>query len=343
MIRLRGVRLSGALLAAGLVSGCATTPNVVYHYYPPQSRSNVTVTQTVDCDQSKTQVIVGNVAVVNTAYSSDYSRGPYSFPIKAVDGALADTDVAFTLYEDGRLKGINESTTGQAETILKAAVNFGAALAPLGGQAPPTGATATLPECAYIDTWGAGKPVTLTYVKNFGYSDATGKLGNLDQPQPKDLYDRIKGKLPLIQLKVDAPVSIESASYAGDASSSDVVLLSLSKMASASVSVLAEGQKFFSSVVIFPTPESFTLPIPKAALFGKNAFSLSVAESGAITSIEYNKTSGAAGVFNVGNAAATAAAPGTTADQAAQAKAQADLIAQQQRLVRCHAKPASCQ
>ncbi len=92
-----------------------------------------------------------------------------------------------------------------------------------------------------------------------------------------------------------------------------------------------------------PSPKTYLLPIPKAALFGKQNFALSLADSGAVTAIEYGKATGAAGPLNVLGAAATAAAPDSTAAKAAEVKAQADLIAQQQRLTRCQAHPAQCQ
>jgi hypothetical protein len=59
--------------------------------------------------------------------------------------------------------------------------------------------------------------------------------------------------------------------------------------------------------------------------------------------VDYGKSNGAAGALNASNAILTAGAPESTASKAADIKAQADLIAQQQRLVRCQAKPESCQ
>ena len=92
-----------------------------------------------------------------------------------------------------------------------------------------------------------------------------------------------------------------------------------------------------------PDAQTYVLPIPKAALFGKQSFSLALSEAGVITSVEYGKNTGAASVLNAAGAAATAQAPETTAAKAADVKAQADLIAQQQRLARCQANPAQCQ
>ena len=87
---------------------------------------------------------------------------------------------------------------------------------------------------------------------------------------------------------------------------------------------------------------TYTLPIPAPATFGKQTFAASFAESGALTSVQYVSNTGAGQVLNVFNSALTAAQGQTTEQKAAEVKAQADLIAQQQRLVQCIADPKSC-
>lgn len=109
------------------------------------------------------------------------------------------------------------------------------------------------------------------------------------------------------------------------------------------VDLTAQGQSIWTGTIQVPLPQTYLLPIPKAALFGKQSFSLSLSEAGAVTSVDYGKNTGAASALNAAGAIATAAAPETVAAKAAEVKAQADLIAQQQRLARCHANPAQCQ
>ena len=96
-----------------------------------------------------------------------------------------------------------------------------------------------------------------------------------------------------------------------------------------------------SKSVPVPTTTTFAVPIPKAALFGKQTFSLVLAESGRITSLGYGRTAGVPGALG-----ATAAAAGaeTTEDntEAAAMKAASDLIAQQQRYNNCKLKPSEC-
>lgn len=98
------------------------------------------------------------------------------------------------------------------------------------------------------------------------------------------------------------------------------------------------------STLTVPRPVAdgvLTLPIPKAALFGKQTFQLALADSGRITSLGYGRTAGASGALNaVGSLAGEQTAADTA--EAAALKAAADLIAQQARLSSCVLKPTDC-
>lgn len=126
-----------------------------------------------------------------------------------------------------------------------------------------------------------------------------------------------------------------------DAVGSAEVPLRLQRMVSFSVQVRdAQGDIAAKSIPV-PTSGSFVLPVPKAALFGKQSFSLSLADSGRITSLGYGSTSGAAGSLNALSAVAGAETTEENA-QAAAMKAASDLIAQQQRYSNCKLKPTEC-
>jgi hypothetical protein len=77
----------------------------------------------------------------------------------------------------------------------------------------------------------------------------------------------------------------------------------------------------------------------KAALFGKQTFTVSLSEAGAVMSVGYGKNAGTASALNAIGAIVNTE---TAAAKAAELKAQADLIAQQQRLVLCQTKPDQC-
>jgi hypothetical protein len=348
-----GIPSVAVCLVAAVLEGCASTPPVTYRYYPAQASTTFTVTQTIDCDASQTKVVTVNTPQATTAYTANVDANPYTLPIKGLDGWFADSDIAVKLTDDGRLQSINQSTTGQGETILKSAVTFAAAAAALGGGAPvkAPGTPQPLPECVTIKSFGGGKPVTLIYTLVVDWNkDPRGGIflasrGGVDLSNDKGLFDSLKGQLPTLEVMIHDPSVLESAaSYTAGTSDSPAILLTLQQVAAVPVDFIVQGQTLARSDIMVPQQHStYELPIPKAALFGKQSFSLSLADSGAITSIEYGKNTGAASVVNVLGSAATAAAPETTAAKAADVKAEADLIAQQQRLARCQAKPAACQ
>jgi hypothetical protein len=124
----------------------------------------------------------------------------------------------------------------------------------------------------------------------------------------------------------------------------DVVTLSLQRVKTAEIQITAANPKpLWKGIVPIPTAEPYDLPIPTAALFGTQKLGLSLSEAGAITAIDYGKSTGAAGTANAATTIVGAVTPESTATKAADIKAQADLIAQQQRLHRCLVNPTTCQ
>jgi hypothetical protein len=92
--------------------------------------------------------------------------------------------------------------------------------------------------------------------------------------------------------------------------------------------------------------DRISVPIPKAATFGTRKFTLALTDYGSISKLQYTATGGvtdAAGAFNtIAGAIADSKKGPTTAQQAAEVQAQADLIYQQQRKATCLAKPETC-
>jgi len=86
----------------------------------------------------------------------------------------------------------------------------------------------------------------------------------------------------------------------------------------------------------------YNLPIPTAPIFGGQTFAVSLGESGEITSLSYGKTSGLGSALGATNDVLGAFKPETTAAKASEVQAEADLIAQQQRLIRCRLSPSQC-
>ena len=102
-----------------------------------------------------------------------------------------------------------------------------------------------------------------------------------------------------------------------------------------------EAEPIGSATITVPLLGTFELPIPKAALFGKQSFSLALADSGRITSIGYGSTAGAPGALNALSSVAGVQSAEDSAEAAAR-QAAADLIAQQSRLSGCLLNHADC-
>jgi hypothetical protein len=332
----------------GLAGACSAIPDVEYRYYPSKMTLTVSVTQAIDCSSDKTALIVANAASITPNYSADFTKGPYRIRIRDIEGAVggvADSDATFSFYDDGRLKSINQSTTGQGEAVIKSAVTLAAGF--IAGAAPGAAAPKVLDVCTVIANLGGGKGVNLTYGTVISYQPSQkDALYDLPvSPASQAIYDKIRDSLPKLQVIVDKATPTESgAGFLAQTSGSDgdVVDLTLQKTASVKVDVTSQGASFASSNVVAPADGTYTLPIPKAALFGKQSLGLTLSEAGAITTVDYGKLSGAPGALNAANAVATTESQSTAA-RAAEVKAQGDLIAAQQRLLRCQVKPAQCQ
>jgi hypothetical protein len=96
------------------------------------------------------------------------------------------------------------------------------------------------------------------------------------------------------------------------------------------------------SVLVAQLGTPYEIPIPTPKAFGKLTLTASFSESGALSSLEYTDTNGSASLVNSLSALAKSTASDTTAENVTQAKNQADLILQQQRLVLCEASPSNC-
>ncbi len=328
-------------LAVLAFAGCASTPNVEYRYFPARASTAVTVTQTIDCSQDKTRFNFIHTPTVVTTYSSDRSRKPFALSTKDLQSALTDAEVKFDWFDDGRLKSVNQSSVGQGENTVKAAMTF---LAPVvGGAAPGVG------ECDKVATLGGGKPVTIVYERAIEY--AKGESDQVFSLHPsvnsKAIYDSakdvLKARLPVLSFKArpweEIVPLVQATEDTSDAQGE--LPLTLNKTAVVPVQILVSEVAFWSGRVVVPTAETYAVPIPKPKLFGKQAFALTLNEAGGIATMGYISLSGTAGAFNALNAVSTTVSPSDSA-RAATIRAEADVIAQTQRLAACQAKPTEC-
>jgi hypothetical protein len=324
------------VMVANAVAGCASTPDVTLNYYPAKWEMIVTVTQTAGCSADKKRLVINHQPGVAAAFTSILDK-PFQIRLKDLDGVFANADTTVTFMDDGRLKTVNHETTGQGESIVKSAVSLVTAI---GGLAALNDTDITA-RCDTIEKWGGGKPVTLTFRKVLDASSLGSSAAELEPiPESRGLAEELKGHLPIPKAAITKePGTRMPAQVPADSGAEKFATLELQKIGSVLV-VISNGDGIIgTSRIMVPEQETYLLPIPKAAIFGKQTFNLSLSDAGAPTSIKYGKTSGTTESLNaLGDLVKSQGA----AAKAAEFKAEAELIIQQQRLVLCQTKPDQC-
>lgn len=321
------------------LSSCAHVPNAEVGYYLPKSKVDFKVIRTVVCDEANHPNVV-NSATPNVTHSAD--KGQFvQIPLSGLKGIFSDTDVKFEFYEDGRLKNVNATSAGQGETILKTVVTIAAAAFAFEGGTP-----AYPKQCAFIKAANGGKPLTLTYEGTIDFSNKEPQNINADitsafySAKLEDAVGHVCAVVESVEVPKEVPLKYKPKD--GD------VLLKALQPGSVRLKVFAgganecKGKIWDGSLPVAQFGTLYTLPLPAPTIFGKEVLSASFAESGAITTIQYTSNAGAGQALNVANSGFTAIKGETTAQKAADVKAEADLIAQQQRLAQCMADPINC-
>ena len=319
------------------VYGCAIVPDVTLTYYRTKWNAQVTVTQTVGCKTETGQLYIANALTVTPSYASD-TQNPFRLKIKDLQGWYADSEMRMDFTDDGRLKSINQSTTGQGESIVKSAVGLVTALAAGKGIGP----FARVDPCQFLSQVSKDKSlVTLTYRATIDKNSLAMPPELTPAQDSMFYYQNLRASLPKLQLKVEKVADNGSGpSYAAPAEEAHkMILLELQKTGFVEVSVSGAAEALGPARITVPEDATYQLPIPKGELFGKQAFSLTMSDAGAVGTVGYNRNIGAVGALNALGAVANAETP---AAKAADLKAQADLIAQQQRLVLCQTQPTQC-
>jgi hypothetical protein len=373
------------LLCGGpLLCACAATPDVQMSYYLPKASMSLKAIRTVGC--GKDGILYSTTDVVpTTSYSrDDGTLTPLYF--QSTGGTFSNADLAVKLADDGRLLGINVTTEGQGEDILKA-------VAPIVGMILPGGAFASSlyaghfpvpPElaaeaaCKSVKDHGDKGVLTLTYLaeEKFEPKEKSSKQIEL-APGSADYAYTVDRALDPLFLNVSAsqPVRLPVGTSSENLSASleerahwqsaiadwnGTTILRLRQPASVPVCVSAkmgtdcknaeqngrassDAPVIWSAAVLVPQRgENYPLPIPKGAQFGSQVFALALSDAGTITTLQYAKKGGAAGVLSGVGAGLGAYKPQSAEDKANELKGEADLIAQQQRLIRCQLDNKSC-
>lgn len=328
------------LALASMLGGCAHLPHATIGYYLPTSDVSFKVIRTIACDAGGNPVIA--TAVTPTVRHFANRTDPNAFKkvaLTKLNGDFSDADVKFDFYEDGRLSAVNATSTGQGEAILKTAITLTATAVKMGTM---VALTLTPGECQQIKDFGGGKPLTITYSATVALADGATTVIAAD-PDSAFYADTFKAVLLPITATVighttpDKPVDFTPAT--------DDVVLDLRQPGMVHIALTVAGTAkpvWDDSLVVASVGTPYQLPVPRPATFGKKTLAAAFAESGAIKSVQFVSNTGAGQALNVASAGLTALDGDTTAQKAAQVKAEGDLIAAQQRLVACKADPTTC-
>lgn len=365
--RLSKVIATVAVVTLPFFGGCASIPDITVNYRPVKWALLVTVAHTITCNQDGSVAIVERGATFTPIYSAASIDPRYQIQLKKLDRYFADADITVVLTDDGRLKSINQSTTGQGEAIAKSAI---AAVATVSAQ-PLTAPLAVQPKagvslfkqnvfeqlvkkanpstvCGIVSKYSVVAANKLAQVSLVQTALVNPASGNSVDAEPSKDQEVLLNELKAAELDLKAEVTtalskeeLQPIAKPADSVAHDEVPLTLQRMVSMSISAKDVQGPISSKSIPVPTADAFVVPIPKAALFGKQSFSLVLAESGRITSIGYGRNTGMPGALGAVTAVAGAE---TTEDniEAAAMKAAADLIAQQQRYNNCKLKPTEC-
>ncbi|APG09941.1 hypothetical protein BKD09_16575 [Bradyrhizobium japonicum] len=204
---------------------------------------------------------------------------------------------------------------------------------------------------------GADPTFAVDKVSSSGYDEQSGDRTNMTfvpDAASKPAYDALRGQLgermattlKVISTKADQRMMTSTAPTT--VTSGEGFPLELNKVAVVNLGIdghagdMLQSTQIWGSAVPIPMRETYQLPIPSPAIFGKTAFGISLSDYGSVTSLHYGETGGASEALDAVGQIANVLKPKTTEDAVNDLKGQADLIAQQQRLIGCEVSPWTC-
>jgi hypothetical protein len=338
-------RNSFSMLLLVALAGCATVPPMDVGYYLPKGAVAFRAVESVSCDGGN-HILGAVTGTITPAYSADGVRRVVS--IGRLDGFLSDTDIGFEFTDDGRLKGMNSESAGQAEAVIKTAASlFSTLIMAMDGN----GQQEFPDECAKIAKWGGEKKVlTLTYTGDTDFAGRDGSLVPLRPEQNSFFYASAMPNIGSVCARIGPSVAPPALNVPASTASGNVrlplvqpaaTLVEIIKFANAGCSGAILSKVASMTIQVPQHGTAYDLLLPKAAMFGKNGITLNLSDAGTVTKLKYGKTSGAPALANALSTAANAVVE-TRAEKIARMKEEADLIIQQERLVKCIAKSDEC-
>ena len=322
-----------------------------------ESQTNGTSSQNAKPDENTSAkpeyfLHVTSSMVPTIVYSADYSN-TFEYDYSTTNGVFSDGSVDLIFYDDGRLKSVNASTDGNGKEIISTLISaytgagkaYNVAENDIGSLCEST-----------IGIAGDKKALTVS-----GFYEISGDKWNqttaekialepvITSKNTLLLTDMIEGKMiPTVEVM---PVSDNKALEAdtpcsdGKCNVNQLIAVQIPKEYTVSVNwknPLGDIYAKESFSVLIPEKGVVRhLAMPEPSLFGKIDMELTLAESGMITKLKYGTTDGASGSDSINSLIETVSS--STSEKAAALQAEADLIKQQQRLIKCKADPENCE
>jgi hypothetical protein len=330
------------LIAILVLAGCSSIPKAKVTYYQTKTTVNVKVIHSIACDKD-TNPIIASSAITSVTHSADTEAEAGALDLEEISTIYSDDEFKFELTEDGRLKAINSSSNGQGEATVKAATALLPLLVTL--KSEPKKEKPYKHECEFIKNVAGDKPLTIT----FGGPVKVDSVGSQDLAvlkTDKYYYDNLVRVIPNTCVGITnihnpkTPITFEeNLGYPKFKVRQPAIVdlaVGFSKLD------ICSNQLNVTSIPVAHLGKEYYIPIAKPAYFGKQTINATFSDSGSLTSLLYSDISGAASAANSSNSLITLLKGQTITQEIAQLKNEADLIAQQERLIACKASSKDC-
>ncbi|WOJ95778.1 hypothetical protein R0137_11045 [Congregibacter brevis] len=357
-------RTGAVIIASAVLAACSSLPEVTASYYLPQVQLALSVTQTASCSSTNVPYVVTS-AKLTPIYRADLGH-QYAIDIGVLDAWYSSGTATLKLHDDGRLKSINAEQEGGGGTLVQSLVDVLQA-AGLSNKMKRGGREVDDPivitACQELATMLSGGQKSLTIV-HYGTTDVASNRASFGLQQDRlspDQYAKVAPIFGDVGVDIDATKTVtvphryrETSMH--DALAANVLAASLGAE-NPNMVILREPTRAEVTFVVnrrvgqwtdiaeVDIPQHgvlYALPIKSAPVFGKNVFELTLSDSGRVSSLKYSGGGAGSSVAAGFTPVLEALGSKTTSEQAAEVKAEADLIYQQQRLVVCLAKPDEC-
>lgn len=346
--------------------GCASMPDTTIGYHIPKSKINVVVSQTVSCIKTSKPIVETNVK-----FTPVYYAGSGEFQIinlSELDTWYSTGNVEITLTSDGRLLSFGADSTGVGNEIVDTLVSLVTLSTSITKSKKPLSLEETKEKqkirkiikeriktaCEEVNKLAEkkdNKPLPLSIVLRsvINFSDNNTPIFKpfVIDSYPKSIYMDIKDALgalsyaPITSLKKEEIRLPLVNSYKKGRSimlvEPNIATIKLNRTPLGSRQI----QVFEAKVNVPQWGESYYVPIPKPPFFGNNLINLTLHESGKIKTLKFGVTNGAK---NLGASFKALNNTLVTSDEkeAKKLKDEADVLAQQQRLIVCKVTPEQC-